>query len=79
MQDGWGWQPKTLLQHTDLAAPLSDLLKKKSTWQWRELEQSSFEGLKTALTTAPVLVYPDFTRPFLYVTDTSDIAVGAVL
>ena len=50
--------------YANLAAPLSDLLKKEYTWQWTEQEQLAFEGLKTALTTAPVLVYPDFTHPF---------------
>ena len=29
--------------------------------------------------TAPVLVYPDSIRPFLYAMDASDIAVGTVL
>ena len=41
--------------------------------------KSAFEGLKTALTTAPILVYPDFTHPFSYSMDASDIPVGAVL
>ena len=52
---------------------------KESTWQWTEWEQLAFEGLKTALTTAPVLVYPDFIHPFSYATDASDISVGTVL
>ena len=64
--------------YADLAALLSDLFKKDCTWQWIEWEQSAFEGLKSALTIAPVLVYPDFTQPFLYATDPSDIAVGTV-
>ena len=62
-----------------LAAPLSNLLKKESTWRWTEREQLSFEGLKTALNTAPMLVYPDFTHPYPYATDASSIAVGVVL
>ena len=65
--------------YADLDDLLSDLLKKECTWQWTEWEQSEFEGLKTALTTAPVLVYPDFTHFFSYATDASDIAVSAVL
>ena len=65
--------------YADLAAPLSYLLKKECTLQWTKWEQTAFEGLKTALTTAPVLVYLDFTHLFLYTTDASDIAVGAVL
>ena len=65
--------------YADLTAPLSDLLKKDYTWKQTEGEQSEFERLNTALTIAPVLVYPDYTCPFSYSTDASDIAVGAVL
>ena len=54
-------------------------LRKSVLGSGQSREQSAFEGLKTALTTAPVLVYPDFTHPFLYAMDASDIAVGAVL
>ena len=68
-----------LHNYTDLAAPLSDLLKKECTWHLTEWEQSAFEGLKTALTTAPVLMYPALTIFFLYAKDASNIAVSAVL
>ena len=65
--------------YADLAAPLSDLLQKECTWQWTEWEQAAFEGLKAALTIAPVLVYPGFTHPFSYAMDVYDITVGDVL
>ena len=35
--------------------------------------------LKHALTTKPVLQYPDFTKPIVITTDASAIAVGAIL
>ena len=73
-----GYYARFMYNNTDLAVPLSDLLK-ECTWKWTEWEQSAFEGLKTALTTAPVLVYPYVTRLFSYAMDISDIAVGTVL
>ena len=41
--------------------------------------QKSFETLKQALTIAPVLAYPDFSKSLLVATDASSAAVGAVL
>lgn len=47
--------------------------------QWTERQEMVFQDLKHMLVTAPVLVYPDFSRPFVVITDASDVAVGAVL
>ena len=41
--------------------------------------QNTFKKLKTHLCSAPVLAYPDFTKPFLLDTDASDTGIGAVL
>ena len=41
--------------------------------------QKSFDALKHALTTAPALAYPNFSRSFLVAADASSAAVGAVL
>ena len=68
-----------LCNYANLAATFSNLLKKEYTWQWTEQEQSAFEDLKTALTTAPMLVYPGFTHLFLYSTGASNTTVGTVL
>ena len=68
-----------MCNYSDLAALFSYLLKKECNWQWTEWEQSAFEGLNSALTTASVLVYPFLTRPFSYATDASDIVVRTAL
>ena len=46
---------------------------------WSKESQEGFDALKHALTTAPVLAYPDYTQPFILKTDTSLKGLGAVL
>jgi len=46
---------------------------------WSGREQVAFENLKTAVTTAPVLVSPQESDPFRIKVDSSDFATGAVL
>ena len=41
--------------------------------------ETTFQKVKGILTHHPVLVAPDFTKPFKLVIDSSDIRVGAVL
>jgi len=46
---------------------------------WNGREQAAFKDLKTAVTTAPVLVSPHESDPFQIKADSSDFATGAVL
>lgn len=46
---------------------------------WTEQCQVSFKELKNRLTTAPVLAYADFSRPFILEVDASQSGLGAVL
>lgn len=43
------------------------------------LAETSFEKLKVALTTPPVLSFSNFNRPLVVKTDASSVALGAVL
>ena len=61
------------------AAPLYNLLKKRVAYQWTSKQEQAFQTLKNALTSAPILVYPDFDRPFVLHTDASKVGLGAVL
>jgi hypothetical protein len=48
-------------------------------FRWTQLEDESFEALKVALISAPVLALPDFSLTFEIETDASDRGIGAVL
>jgi len=61
------------------ARPLFDLTRSEQVWTWSRKEQAAFEDLKTAVTTAPVLVSPQESDPFQIEADSSDFATGAVL
>ena len=48
-------------------------------FEWKEEHEQSFQSLKDALVTAPVLGYPDYTKPFMLETDASLKGLRAVL
>ena len=54
-------------------------MRSEQVWMWSEREQAAFEDLKTAVTTAPVLMSPQDSEPFQVEADSSDFATGAVL
>ncbi|GJV70246.1 transposon Tf2-6 polyprotein, partial [Tanacetum coccineum] len=60
-----------------LSRSLTQLLKKNS-FKWSEEAQSSFLALQAAMTQAPVLALPNFTKPFEVEIDASGIGIGAV-
>ncbi|POM77926.1 LOW QUALITY PROTEIN: Hypothetical protein PHPALM_4615 [Phytophthora palmivora] len=61
------------------AAPLTKLLRKGVEWRWGVEQQTAFQELKETLTRRPVLVYPDFTKPFRLVIVASQVGLGATL
>lgn len=63
----------------ELAAPLNSLRKKGARFIWGEEQNKSFETLKSAIMSPPVLRMPDFSLPFVLQTDASSVAIAAVL
>ena len=74
-----GWYSRFIPKFTDYHAPLNKLPRKGIKWQWEKEQEDAFHKLKLALTQAPVLARPYFSRPFCLQTDASDIAIAAVL
>ena len=64
---------------TDIAKPLHVLCEKNHRFHWTDDCQESFETLKNALTSTPILAYPELGSKFILDTDASDAALGAVL
>lgn len=62
-----------------LAAPLHKLADKSSKFEWSPAAKDAFVSRHQKLCTAPVLTFPDFSKPFLLDTDASALAIGAVL
>lgn len=71
---------KFIRNYSEIAAPISDLLKgKRKKFVWTPEANQAFERLKNALISAPVLANADFELMFIIETDSSDSAIGAVL
>ena len=67
-----GYYRKFVRNFGILSKPLTNLLKKGILFIWTSETQATFEALKLALTTAPVLTLPDFNKPFTTETDASE-------
>ena len=74
-----GFYRKHVENYAKISVPMTNLLRGKEKFQWTPECQSSFEQLKAALTTAPVLVKAQVNQPFELHTDASQDHVGAVL
>lgn len=75
-----GFYQRFIQNYSKIVAPISDLLRKnQKKFVWTEKAEESFQELKTALVSAPILANPDFQLPFVIESDASDNAVGAAL
>lgn len=74
-----GWYRRFIRDFSSMTAPLTDLIKKGVKFQITDKAVESFNQLKHALTTAPLLVHPDFKKRFYIQCDASSYGVGAVL
>ncbi|KAK1627706.1 hypothetical protein QYE76_002021 [Lolium multiflorum] len=64
---------------SSIARPMTQLLKKDKKFEWTDKCEESFQKLKSRLTTAPILIMPDITKPFDVYCDASKIGLGCVL
>lgn len=74
-----GYYRKFVPQFGLLSKPLTDLLRKGTIFVWTSATEASFQALKNALMTAPILAMPNFFLPFTIETDASTKGIGVVL
>ena len=71
-----GYYRRFIYMYAEIARPLYALLVE---FNWTDKCEDSFEKLKQALITAPILRSPDWTKPFHVHIDASNYAIGCIL
>ena len=55
------------------------MIKKGTKFEWTDKAEQAFLDIKSRLASRPVLVPPDYNKPFIVAVDASDVAIGATL
>src|SRR5436190_1054415 len=74
-----GFYRRFIKDFSKISKPLCDLLAKDAVFDFNEACMNAFNLLKEKLTTAPIVVAPDWTLPFEIMCDASNLTIGAVL
>ena len=70
---------KFVPRFSDMARPLTKLLAHDCEFKWTNQCDNSFQMLKDTLCSAPILKYPDTTKPYTLYTDASKYGWAGVL
>lgn len=70
---------KFIPAYSERTAPLRELLKSTTEYQWDTNIQKKYEDIKNALTSAPVLQFFNYKLPIVLSVDASQHGIGAVL
>ncbi|XP_070007505.1 uncharacterized protein [Nicotiana sylvestris] len=74
-----GYYRRFVQGSSSIASPLTRLTQKGAPFRWSNDCEASFQKLKTALITAPVLVLPSGSGMYMVYCDTSRVGLGCVL
>ena len=74
-----GYYQSFCYNFSTVVAPLTNLLKGKTSFEWSADCQQAFDNAKLLLSTAPVLAAPRLDQPFEIQVDASQVGAGAVL
>lgn len=75
----YGYYRRFIQDFSIKAGPLFSLLRGDTKFEWAKTQQEARDYLSNALTSRPILAFPDFTEPFIVQTDASNTGMGAVL
>lgn len=70
---------KFIAGYSKLCSPLFDLLKKGTPFVWSEECEKALTSLKHAMTSSPILAFPDMNKPFFLTCDASRSGLGFIL
>ncbi|MEI3777136.1 RNase H-like domain-containing protein [Pectobacterium brasiliense] len=74
-----GWYRRFINNFSKITRPLNKLTRKNIEFVWDSEAEHSFNQLKSALVSAPILKMPDYSLPFTILSDASAYSVAAVL
>ena len=74
-----GFYRKFCLNFSDIVACLTSLTSKKVKFIWTAQCQIAFNQIKAVLQSAPVLISPDYEKPFTLIVDASELGAGGVV
>ncbi|VVA34735.1 PREDICTED: LOW QUALITY PROTEIN, partial [Prunus dulcis] len=74
-----GFYRRFIKKFSSISRPLCNLLAKDAVFEFDEICMEAFTTLKKELTSAPIIIAPDWSLPFEIMCDASDFAIGAVL
>ena len=76
----FGFYRSFVKAYSQIVSPMTKLLSSDlPRFHWGLDSQAAMEKLQSIITSAPVLIFPDFSALFTLTTDASGIAIGAVL
>ncbi|XP_054792441.1 LOW QUALITY PROTEIN: uncharacterized protein LOC129298065, partial [Prosopis cineraria] len=74
-----GFYHRFIKDFSKIVKPLCTLLEKDAEFKFDDSCLKAFEELKKRLVSAPIMMAPDWSLPFIVMCDASDFAVGAML
>lgn len=74
-----GYYQRFIPMYSEITAPLRQLEKKNSVFNWNSNCTKAFKIIKDKLCSAPVLAFPRYQLPFIVDVDASDNGLGATL